>query len=187
MGAGPASRRRAVHRGDAAAACTSAASAPAADTDSHADADTVLTTSTSAGDYIISPRVYNEFVPGANSNNNNGTASRTVSTVRRSSRSVTSRSWLPSTTASITGQHQCGGQDCFVTAIGGLFQTSVPAFNGRTFDFDARLGVRLLNPHLYLAGAYMWRGNNYGYPQQEGVGRWARRAARPRARVLVLR
>ncbi|MGC1381594.1 MAG: copper amine oxidase N-terminal domain-containing protein [Candidatus Baltobacteraceae bacterium] len=118
-----------------------------------------------AGDYIISPRVYNEFVPGSNSDNNNGGFS-----YRLHGAGEFPIGNIPFMVAvdyrQINWQHDAG----WVTAIGGLFQTNVPAFNGRTFDFDARLGIRILNPHIYLAGAYMWRGNNYGYPNQEGAG-----------------
>ena len=38
----------------------------------------------------------------------------------------------------------------YVTAIGGLVQTFVPAFIGRDYDFDARLGIRVLKPRIYL-------------------------------------
>ena len=28
------------------------------------------------------------------------------------------------------------------------------------------LGIRVLKPRIYLAAAYLWRGNNYGYPRE---------------------
>jgi len=70
-------------------------------------------------------------------------------------------------------QHNCAGtgdQGCYVTTIGGLGQSSVPQFTGRDYDFDARLGLRILRPRIYLVGGYMWRGNNYGYPKETGAG-----------------
>jgi hypothetical protein len=122
-----------------------------------------------AGDYIISPRVYNAFVPGANSNNSTGGFS-----FRLHGAAEFPLGNFPFMVAidyrQINWQHQCGGNNCLVTAIGGLFQTQVQPFNGRDFDFDARLGIRILNPHIFLAGAYMSRGNNYGYPTQDGAG-----------------
>ena len=49
-------------------------------------------------------------------------------------------------------------------------RSSVPTFIGRDYDFDARLGIRVLKPRIYIVGGYMWRGNNYGYPQENGAG-----------------
>ena len=34
----------------------------------------------------------------------------------------------------------------------------------------SRLGVQVLNPRVYLAGAYLWTSNNYGYPRMNGAG-----------------
>ncbi|MGB6600285.1 MAG: copper amine oxidase N-terminal domain-containing protein [Candidatus Cybelea sp.] len=125
-----------------------------------------------AGDYIISPRVYNEFVPGANSNNNTGGFSYRIHGALEVPLmnlpfmvEVDYRQW--------NWQHLCGGAGdpgCFVTTIGGLGSSSVAAFVGRNFDFDARVGVRILKPRIYLVGGYMAWGNNYGYPNMEGGG-----------------
>lgn len=122
-----------------------------------------------AGDYIISPKVYNEFVPGTTSNNNNGGFSyRLHGAIEIPVMAipfmveVDYRQW--------NWQHPCGGADCFVTTIGGLGQSSVPQFIGRDYDFDARLGIRVLKPRIYIVGGYMWRRNNYGYPQETGAG-----------------
>ncbi|MBV9719885.1 MAG: copper amine oxidase N-terminal domain-containing protein [Candidatus Eremiobacteraeota bacterium] len=122
-----------------------------------------------AGDYIISPKVYNEFDPGNTSNNNNGGFSyRLHGAIEIPIMAlpfmveVDYRQW--------NWPHNCGGADCYVTTIGGLGQTSVPAFIGRDYDFDARLGIRILKPRIYLVGGYMWRGNNYGYPKETGAG-----------------
>jgi len=122
-----------------------------------------------AGDYIISPKIYNEFVPGTTSNNNNGGFSyRLHGAIEIPVENipfmveVDYRQW--------NWQHQCGGADCFVTTIGGLGQSSVPQFIGRNFDFDARLGIRVLKPRIYIVGGYMWQNNNYGYPHMTGAG-----------------
>jgi hypothetical protein len=122
-----------------------------------------------AGDYIISPKVYNEFVNGVTSSNNTGGFSYRLHgalefpiTALPFMVEVDYRQW--------NWQHPCGGPDCFVTTIGGLGQSSVPTFIGRDYDFDARLGLRILRPRIYLVGAYMWRGNNYGYPKETGAG-----------------
>jgi hypothetical protein len=124
------------------------------------------------GDYIISPRVYNEFSPGNQSdNNNNGFSYRLHGAVEIPVMA------LPFMIAvdyrQFNWQHNCGGTldpQCYVTTIGGLGKSYVPAFVGRDYDFDARLGIRVLNPRIYLAGAYMVRRNNYGYPQETAAG-----------------
>jgi copper amine oxidase-like protein len=122
-----------------------------------------------AGDYIISPKVYNEFVPGTTQNNNNGGFSyRLHGAIEIPVENipfmveVDYRQW--------NWQHQCGGADCFVTTIGGLGQSSVPQFIGRNFDFDARLGIRVLKPRIYIVGGYTFWNNNYGYPHMSGAG-----------------
>jgi hypothetical protein len=125
-----------------------------------------------AGDYIISPKVYNEFVPGTSSSNNSGGFSYRLHGALEIPISslpfmveVDYRQW--------NWQHNCGGGGdpaCLVTTIGGLGTSSVPTFVGRDYDFDARLGLRILKPRIYIVGGYMWRGNNYGYPKENGAG-----------------
>ena len=122
-----------------------------------------------AGDYIISPKVYNEFVPGVSSdNNNNGFSYRLQGAIEIP---VMNLPWMVAIDyRQWNWNHNCGGADCFVTTIGGLGQSSVPAFNGHDYDFTAALGLRILKPRIYLAGAYMSRMNNYGYPTENGAG-----------------
>jgi Copper amine oxidase N-terminal domain len=118
-----------------------------------------------AGDYIIDPKTYNEFSPGNSGTGNIGGFSYRIRGAAEFP--LLNIPWMVEVDyRQINWQHNAG----FVTAIGGLFATNVPAFVGRTFDFDARLGIRILKPRIYIAGAYMWRGNNYGYPNQEGPG-----------------
>jgi len=57
-----------------------------------------------------------------------------------------------------------------VTTIGAMGQTLVPSFTAHEDDVDARLGIRVADPRIYIAASYMWRQNNYGYPQLNGVG-----------------
>ena len=122
-----------------------------------------------AGDYIISPKVYNEFVTGTTGSNNTGGFSYRLHGAIEIP--VMSLPFMVEVDyRQYNWQHNCGGADCFVTTIGGLGQSSVPAFTGRDYDFDARLGIRLLKPRIYLVGGYMWRGNNYGYPKETGAG-----------------
>ncbi|MBV8118289.1 MAG: copper amine oxidase N-terminal domain-containing protein [Candidatus Eremiobacteraeota bacterium] len=128
-----------------------------------------------AGDYIISPHVYNAFANSARGTG--GTFS-----VRGA--------WefdISSIPLMIEGDynnwqypHNCGvpqtiatpgnAAECFVTAIGGRFQTYVPAFTAVDRDVDVRLGVRIFNPRVYIAAGYIWGSNNYGYPNLNAVG-----------------
>ncbi len=122
-----------------------------------------------AGDYIISPKVYNEFINGSTSDNNNGGFSYRLHGALEIP--VMSLPFMVEVDyRQYNWQHACGGANCFVTTIGGLGQSSVPAFVGRDYDFDARLGIRILKPRIYLVGGYMWRDNNYGYPKETGAG-----------------
>jgi len=122
-----------------------------------------------AGDYIISPKVYNEFVPGSSSDNNNGGFSYRLHGAIEIP--VMNLPWMVEVDyRQYTWQHQCSGAECFVTTIGGLGQSSVPTFVGHDYSLDARLGIRILKPRIYLVGGYMWRNNNYGYPQETGAG-----------------
>jgi len=128
-----------------------------------------------AGDYIISPKVYNEFSPG-----NTGTSSYAVRGALEFD--ALNIPWMVEGSFEQFGYpHNCGstlttagsgGTDpqCFVTGIGGGYQTFVPAFRARDTDVDARLGVRVLNPRVYIGVGYLWRSTNYGYPNMNGVG-----------------
>jgi len=125
-----------------------------------------------AGDYIISPKVYNEFVNGASSsNNNNGFSYRLKGAIEIP---VMNLPWMVAIDyRQWNWQHNCGGSadpGCYVTTIGGLGQSAVPTFHGADYDFTAALGIRVLSPRIYLAGAYMSRRNNYGYPTENGAG-----------------
>jgi hypothetical protein len=138
-----------------------------------------------AGDYIISPKVYNEFSPGNTGNNNNGGFSYRVHGAVLFN--LLSLPWMVegdyrqtnyphnSSSTSIPAGAACGyggvGFDpgC-VTAIGGQFQTFVPAFTVRDYDLDTRLGLKVLDPKIYIGVGYMWRSGNYGYPKLNNVG-----------------
>ena len=122
-----------------------------------------------AGDYIISPKVYNAFVNGANSNNNNGGFSfRLHGAVEIPVMSLPFMVELDY--RAYNWQHPCGGADCYVTTIGSLGTVYTPAFVGRDYDFDGRLGIRILKPRIYLVGGYLHWTNNYGYPALSSAG-----------------
>lgn len=125
-----------------------------------------------AGDYIISPKVYNEFSPG-NSGTNSWAARGAIEFT------ALNIPWMIEGSFEQFGYpHNCGtalmrvGTDpqCFVTGIGGNFQTYVPAFKARDSDVDVRVGIRVINPRIYIGAGYLWRSTNYGYPNMNGVG-----------------
>ncbi|MGA8532508.1 MAG: copper amine oxidase N-terminal domain-containing protein, partial [Candidatus Tumulicola sp.] len=125
-----------------------------------------------AGDYVISPKVYNEFSPG-----NTGTSSYAVRGALEFS--ALNIPWMVEGSFEQFGYpHNCGSTSssaafdpqCNVTVIGGYGQTFVPSFQARDTDVDARLGIRVLNPRVYIGVGYLWRSTNYGYPNMNGVG-----------------
>lgn len=143
-----------------------------------------------AGDYIISPKVYNEFSPGNTGSNSNGGFSYRIHGAWEFS--TVGLPWMIEgdyrqynyphnqtaiTTSANAGQlcdglngHAAPGDPGCVTAIGGQYQTFVPAFTARDYSFDARLGLKVLDPRIYIGVGYMWRAGNYGYPKLNNVG-----------------
>jgi hypothetical protein len=121
-----------------------------------------------AGDYIFSPKVYNEFSPG-NTGKSGSYAIRGAWEF-----SAFNLPWM------IGGNfeqyqypHNCASAtdpECQVTVIGGGGQTFVPAFTARDSDVDARLGLKVADPRIYIGVGYLYRTNNYGYPREDGVG-----------------
>jgi hypothetical protein len=120
-----------------------------------------------AGDYIIQPKVYNEFSPG-NTGNNSFTARGAFEF------NVFNIPWMIAADfRQYQYPHNCSSAtdpQCLVTIIGGQGQTLVPAFTAKDTDVDARLGLKIADPHIFLGVGYLWRTNNYGYPRQDGVG-----------------
>src|SRR6202042_2408135 len=118
-----------------------------------------------AGDYIISPKVYNEFSPGTTACNScNGFSYRLHGAAEFD---LFNLPWMvEGDYRQYNSQHPSGN----VTAIGGQFQTFVPSFTMRDYDLDARVGFRVLQPRIYIGVGYLWRSNNAGYPALNNVG-----------------
>jgi Copper amine oxidase N-terminal domain len=128
-----------------------------------------------AGDYLISPKAYNQFSAG-NSGAYNSFSVRGGAEFDAFSLPFMLegdyKNWgyphncgVPESTATTANAPQC-----FVTAIGSRFATYVPAFTATNRDIDARLGIKIFNPHVYVAVGYIWSSNNYGYPNMNAVG-----------------
>jgi hypothetical protein len=129
-----------------------------------------------AGDYVISPKVYDEFNPGNTSNNNSGHGFSYA--VRGAAEfDLFDLPWMVEGDYRQTNYpHSCAGgvttptSDCFVNAIGGTFSTPVAAFNVVDYNMDARWGIRVANPRIYIGVGYMWKSNNAGYPHLGNIG-----------------
>ncbi len=120
-----------------------------------------------AGDYLISPKVYNEFSPG-----NTGKSSYAIRGAIEFD--AFNLPWmLEGVFNSYQYPHNCAGAgdpQCLVTTIGQTGQTSVPAFTARDQDASLRFGLKVADPHVYVGVGYLNRTGNYGYPNQKGFG-----------------
>ncbi len=133
-----------------------------------------------AGDYIFSPQVYNEFSPG---NHNMGPSyagragfefpiDKLPFMVEFDYRQFAYQhvgnydGVVPrnGTCVDIVGDSGC------VTTIGGLGSGYIPSFGAQDKELSGRVGFQVLKPHIYLAGAYLERTNNYGSPFMRGAG-----------------
>ncbi|HEX3672614.1 MAG TPA: hypothetical protein VHT92_13000, partial [Candidatus Cybelea sp.] len=126
-----------------------------------------------AGDYLISPKIYNQFAPGNQANGSwtarggvefNGGLPFMIE--------VDYKNWqyphncgVAASTATINNAPQC-----YVTVIGSRGTAYVPAFTAVNRDGDVRIGYRVIDPHVYVAIGYLWASNNYGYPNMNAVG-----------------
>ena len=126
-----------------------------------------------AGDWIISPKIYNEFTPG-----NTGTSDWTVRGGTEFDAlglpfmlegTYTNWQW-PHVCNGSPGVSQAASPECYVTGIGSRFSTFVPSFTGVNRDVDVRLGFRIFQPHVYIGVGYIWTSTNYGYPGMNNVG-----------------
>lgn len=137
-----------------------------------------------AGDYIVSPKIYNEFSPG-----NTGKSSYAVrgglefnlfnlpwmleGDYRQfqypHNQGVATPAVAGGNCAAAPPVGQQGDPGC-VTVIGGYGQTFVPAFTARDYSFDGRLGLKVADPRIYVGVGYLNRTTNYGYPRLNGVG-----------------
>ena len=124
-----------------------------------------------AGDYIISPKIYNEFSPG-----NTGTSSFAIRGAYEFD--LFNLPWMLEGNFEQYGYpHNCttfagaaSTSDCFVNVIGNTSSTPVGAFTARDNDLDARFGLKIADPRIYIGIGYIWRNNNYGYPRETSFG-----------------
>jgi len=129
-----------------------------------------------AGDYIFSPKVYNEFSPGNSGSNSyaiRGGGEFGIGSIPFMVEGSFERWQYPhncTTSSSSTGVTSYS-PNCYVTIIGGGGSSPVStATNLYDQDVDGRLAVRVLNPRVYVGIGYLWVANNYGYPNLNGFG-----------------
>ncbi|HTX57335.1 MAG TPA: copper amine oxidase N-terminal domain-containing protein [Candidatus Acidoferrales bacterium] len=118
-----------------------------------------------AGDYIISPKVYNEFSPG---DSGTGTNYAVHGAFEFDAIGIP---WMVEGDFEQFQYPTCGGlATCQVTTIGGLGATTIPEFTAKDSDVDGRIGIKVADPRIYIGVGYLWRTNNYGYPREDAFG-----------------
>jgi hypothetical protein len=115
------------------------------------------------GDYIGAPNVANQFSPNS---------SNTLWGPSYAGRAAVEFgiNGIPFMAEGYAEQYAYRHPNTNVTTIGGGGSTFVPAFSPIDGDVSARLGVKVANPRIYVAAAYMVTSNNYGYPRTHGLG-----------------
>jgi len=128
-----------------------------------------------AGDYLMNPKVHNEFSSGQGNNFAGGFSYAIHGNAEFSL-------WhIPLTLGGSFTQynymHPCGldangnfTANCYVTTIGNNGSTAVQSFTVNNYLADAHLGINFFLPRVYLNIAYLWMGNNAGYPWMQGQG-----------------
>jgi hypothetical protein len=121
-----------------------------------------------AGDYLFSPKVYNEFSPG----NTGKSGSYDIRGAWEFD--AFNLPWMvEGNFEQYQYPHNCASAtdpECSVTTIGDTGSTFVPAFTAKDTDVDARLGLRVADPRIYIGVGYLWRQTDYGYPKLDGFG-----------------
>ncbi len=125
------------------------------------------------GDYIFSPKEYNELSPG-----NNGKKSFHVGLAVEFP--LFNLPWMlegdvRSFRTAVGGGPGCpaNGPGC-ATGNGQEGRVNVPSFQARNDDFDGRFGLKVADPRIYIGVGYLFRNTNYEggafASQQHGVG-----------------
>jgi Copper amine oxidase N-terminal domain len=135
------------------------------------------------GDYIFQPKAYNEFDPGNPGRNGPSYSARAAVEfplfglpwmLEADGRQYTYDHFgdfdttvprnAPCVAANVGPNRGC------VTPIGGVGSVYVPSFSARDRDIEGRFALKVADPRIYIGVGYLWRNDNYGYPQQHGVG-----------------
>ncbi|GAC1407633.1 MAG: hypothetical protein NVSMB64_14740 [Candidatus Velthaea sp.] len=147
--------------------------APVKATPTPAPAKTVYYEKFIVGDYIFSPKVYNEFSPGTTGKGGSYNVRGGIEFPLFGLPWMLEgdyRSFQYNHNNNFPGTSCPNGDVGCVTVIGGYGQTNVPAFKARDTDFDGRFGLKIADPRIYVGVGYLHREENYGYPKQNGFG-----------------
>ncbi|MBV8602290.1 MAG: copper amine oxidase N-terminal domain-containing protein, partial [Candidatus Eremiobacteraeota bacterium] len=133
------------------------------------------------GDWQLYPHIYNEFNPGNVSNQSWSARAGIEYPVTAGLTLMAEGDWrhyqyvhqANQPVPLLGGAYACpnpGGTVGCVTTLGGFTQLYAPQFLARDDDLDGRLGIRIMQPRVYIAGSYIGFWNNYGYPRLGGAG-----------------
>jgi hypothetical protein len=129
------------------------------------------------GDYIFHPKVYNELSTGTIGNNSSFSARGALEFPAFGlpwmvEADYDSYAYQHNSTTNIgqCGPGGAGNDPSCVTVIGGYGQTFVPGFTARDTDIDGKIGLKVVDPRIYVGVGYLSRSENYGYPRQGGAG-----------------
>jgi hypothetical protein len=113
------------------------------------------------GDDVLKPQVFNEFASGSD-------GTKTSYSVRGAAEfPALGLPWM------IEGDYRSYSYQTtagLVSTVGGTGPVYVPSFNAVDTDLDGRIGLKIVDPRIYVGVGYLSRAENYGYPRQNGVG-----------------
>ncbi len=129
------------------------------------------------GDYIFHPKVYNEFSSGIIGNNQSFAVRGAVEfpalglpwMVEGDYEAFAYQHNGCANAAVAAAGCDTAGQG-YVTNIGGLSQSYVPGFTAADVDADGKLGLKVIDPRIYVGVGFISHSDNYGYPWLWGAG-----------------
>jgi hypothetical protein len=114
-----------------------------------------------AADDVLKPKVFNEFANGVTTN-------KTSYSIRGAAEfPLLGLPWM------VEGDYRSYAYQTnagLVSSVGAAGPTFVPSFTAVDSDVDARIGLKVIDPRIYVGVGYLTRTENYGYPRQSGVG-----------------
>jgi len=130
------------------------------------------------GDYMFQPKVYNEF---SSDNYGQGFSYNARAAIEFP---LLGLPWMlegdyrhyvyyHNSTYGVAGDCTPGSgisDESCVTTLGSFGQTYVPGFQVVDNDIDARFGLKVVDPRVYIGVGYLWHTENTGYPVLHGVG-----------------